>query len=126
MAGVAMDVPLIGDADWKVAYTRFEARQKSQQEWLDDFDRTALQASAAGSSSTKDATAKGGDEVTPAWRRSLGLLCVIGIVHLICWPGRQWSSGKGLSCAASHALSLSCPLGFCFRHVCVFSSSSRG
>ena len=54
------------------------------------------------------------------------LLCVLGIVHLICCPGGKWRSGKGLSCAASHALSLSCPLGFCFRHVCVFSSSSRG
>ena len=42
------------------------------------------------------------------------LLCVLGIVHLICCPGSQWSSGKGLSCAAAHALSLRCPLGFCF------------
>ena len=38
------------------------------------------------------------------------LLCVLGIVHLICCPGSQWSSGKGLSCAAAHALSVP-PLG---------------
>ena len=38
----------------------------------------------------------------------VSMVCYIsGIIHLMCWIADQWSCGKGLSCAAARALSLS-------------------
>lgn len=89
MAGTAMAVPLLGSGEdsehaWQDAYRRFEARQKAQEAWLAEFDRASRTGSRA---AVKHAPGVDGwaiadeDRVTliPAWRRALGIVCVIGI-----------------------------------------------
>lgn len=83
MAGTAMAVPLLADEvaqpEWKHAYSQFEERKKAQQAWLADFDAGA-RSLPQGSAASYDATlADQANMSVPAWRRVLGLLCVIGI-----------------------------------------------
>jgi hypothetical protein len=87
MAGTAMAVPLMNDSVEQraatEAYKKFEAQQQAQRAWLADFDRDSGRgvptAPPPAGKITERGTAPDEAAPTPAWRRALGLLCVLGI-----------------------------------------------